>query len=423
MGRERSTQPRGDSREARRSEASGRNRRLRASTTEGCYSPARVSIPGATALVVVWASLGPPTLPPLPGERPPTPPPSDPAEPGDPAKPTRPSGPAPQKPSATQVEPTAPTPQAPAPSAPGPTPVRPTVPLGARPAAPIGLPTAPSPESPASPAPAVIEPPPGPAPGTPPPPATAGERTVARGGVGAEPLPGSDADERPALRLPPPRRPPYSGLGLFIGSGVTFSLALSEQIVSHVLIKRRCIEPFAAQAGIDATTPEEAEQEARGFEHALIQCAPGVLPAVVLRVQSDLSLMATIGLATAGAVVRAQRRAYDDVFADRPATRMLGLRAAGLGLLGTGVITWLTTGALSWGLLASCRDAKCATRARLMAFTTRDAGVVLITAGAGMLTYAVAHGRAYDRVFRDRALSVGTAWVPGGAGLSLAGRF
>jgi hypothetical protein len=40
-----------------------------------------------------------------------------------------------------------------------------------------------------------------------------------------------------------------------------------------------------------------------------------------------------------------------------------------------------------------------------------------------MLTYAIAHGRAYDRFFRDRMLSVGTTWLPGGAGLSLSGRF
>jgi hypothetical protein len=212
-------------------------------------------------------------------------------------------------------------------------------------------------------------------------------------------------------------------VGLFVGASVTFSAALAEQIVAHVLIKRRCIEPFAAQAGGDTTTPEQAEQETRDFADALVRCVPGVLPAMVLRVQSDLALLATIGLASAGAALRAHRQAYDDVFADRPARRMLGLRIAGIGLLSTGVVTWLTTSAVSWGLLGSCRDAKCATRARLMAFTTRDTGVVLIAAGAGMLTYAVAHGRAHDPDFRDRALAVGAAWLPGGGGLSLSGRF
>jgi hypothetical protein len=368
-------------------------------------------------LAVAWALLGPPKLPPLPGEQPLEP---VPTEPG--TKPGTPKGPAPQKPTIKQVEPSAPS-TGPTPQPVGPTPQRPIVPPAAHATPPLGLPGAvPSPGT----GPEVSEPP---VPAPPPAPAEAepkpkGERSIARGGaVGAEPLPGGDEDERPMLRLPPPRRPPYSGVGLFVGASVTLSAALAEQIVAHVMIKRRCIEPFAAQAGNDATTPEEAEQEVRDFADAVVSCAPGVLPAVVLRVHSDLGLLATIGLASAGAAIRASRKAYDDVFADRPAKRMLGLRIAGVGLLGTGVITWLTTGAVSWSLLGSCRDAKCATRARLMAFTTRDTGAVLIAAGAGMLTYAIAHGRAHDRYFRDRALSLGAAWLPGGGGLSLTGRF
>lgn len=376
-------------------------------------------------MAVAWIMLGPPKLPPLPGERPPEP---APTEPG--SKPGAPEGPAPQKPVIKQVEPGSPPPT-------GPAPQRPIVPPAAHATPPLGLPGTTPPAVTPSPSltrsetgrPEVSEPPAA----APPSPATAeaepkpkatGERSVSRGGpVGAEPLPGGDEDERPMLRLPPPRRPPYAGVGLFVGASVTFSAALAEQIVAHVLIKHRCIEPFAAQAGNDATTPEEAEQEVRDFADALVSCAPGVLPAVVLRVHSDLGLLATMGLASAGAALRAHRKAYDDVFADRPAHRMLGLRIAGVGLLSTGVITWLTTGAVSWGLLGSCRDAKCATRARLMAFTTRDTGAVLIAAGAGMLTYAIAHGRAHDRFFRDRALSTGLTWLPGGAGLSLSGRF
>jgi hypothetical protein len=382
----------------------------------GCYSALLVPSLGVSALAVAWALVGPPKLPPLPGERP-----AEPVEP-TPAKPApiEPKGPAPQKPTATPIQPSTPQPQPLTPVAP--TPSRPTVPLAARPTPPPGLPTVPPPTG----QPEVMEPPQpeprGPVPADPE--QAGGERSVARGKpAGAELVPDGDEDERPRLRLPPPRRPPYAGVGLFVGAGVTFSAALAEQIVAHVLIKRRCIEPFAAQAGNDATTPEEAEQEVRDFADALVRCAPGVLPAVVLRVQSDLGLLATIGLAAAGAAARAHRKAYDDVFADRPARPMLGLRIAGVGLLGTGVVTWLTTGAVSWSLLGSCRDAKCATRARLMAFTTRDTGAVLIAAGAGLLTYAVAHGRAHDRYFRDRALSLGASWLPGGGGLSLSGRF
>ncbi|MCX4245378.1 hypothetical protein [Paraliomyxa miuraensis] len=238
--------------------------------------------------------------------------------------------------------------------------------------------------------------------------------------MGAEPLPGGDEDdERPTFHFPPPQRPPYSGVGMFVGAGLTFSAALSEQIVAHVLVKRRCIDPF--DEPVDPMAPPLSEAEDIG--NTLLECAPGVLPALVLRIHSDIGLLATIGLASAGSALRARRRAYDDVFGNRPVRDMKGLRIAGVGLIGTGVVTWLTTGALSWGLLATCRDTKCATRARLVAFTTRDTGAVLIAAGSGMLAYALAHRRAYDRTQRDRALSVGTAWLPGGGGLSVSGRF
>jgi hypothetical protein len=173
----------------------------------------------------------------------------------------------------------------------------------------------------------------------------------------------------------------------------------------------------------DPEMPDDTENEAEDFAQDLQRCAPGVLPAVALRIYSDVGLLATIGLASTGAVMRGRQRAYDDVFADRPVRPMLGLRIAGASLLGVGVMTWLTTGAVSWGLLASCRDAKCATRARLMAFTTRDAGAVLTASGAGMLSYAMAYRRAHDRTLRDRLFSIGTAMLPGGLGLSLRGQF
>lgn len=238
--------------------------------------------------------------------------------------------------------------------------------------------------------------------------------------MGAGMLPGDDP-EPSMLRFPPPRRPPWSGVGLFVGAGVTFSAALTEQIIGHVLVKRRCIDPFAEQAAV--STSEDGEAQAEDFGEALLKCAPGILPAFALRVHSDLGLLATIGLAAAGSALRAQRDAHDDAFSDRPPPNKFALQASGVGLIGLGVVTWLTTGAISWGVLASCRTARCATRARLTAFTTRDTGAVMIAAGSGMLAYAMAHRRAYDRFFRDRAMSVGMSWMPGGPGLTLTGRF
>ncbi|MEX1362458.1 MAG: hypothetical protein AB1Z98_04985 [Nannocystaceae bacterium] len=371
------------------------------------------------AVVALLGWTGPPKLPPLPGEQPPPPPTeTEPAKP-DPTRQPK------------VLEPTAPPPRKPL------EPTQPPLEPALKPA-PWATPSEPRPEP--SPAPSIEEPP-----GVvePPQPETRGPepetetekkgdepdgRRPQRGGPGSAPsmspelLPG-DAPPPAMLRLPPPRRPPYSGVGLFIGAGVTFSIALTEQIVGHVLVKRRCIDPFDNPPEPDPMAPADETSEAEDFGDVLLRCAPGVLPAVALRVQSDLGLLATIGLVSAGAALRARRRAYDDVFGDVAPRRMLGLRVGGISLMGLGVVTWLTTGAVSWGLLATCRDARCATRARLVAFTTRDAGAVLIAGGAGMLTYALAHGRAYDRFFRDRALSVGTAVVPGGAGLSLSGRF
>lgn len=369
------------------------------------------------ALAVAWGLLGPPKLPPLPGERPPEPAPTEdvtavtPTRPTPkPASPSKPSGPAPQRPAARPDPP--PTTPEPSPS---------TVPGGSQPQPLPGVPTVPGPR--------VAEPPQpearGPAPETTEdaPPARRREGPGSAPAMGDELLPGEE-QERPVLRFPPPVRPPYSGTGLMIGAGISFGASLAEQIVAHVLVKRRCIDPLGRPMEPDPMSPDEVQDEAQDFGQTLLRCAPGVLPAVALRIYSDVGLLTTIGLAAGGAAMAARQRAYDDVFADRAAPPMLGLRIAGASLVGVGVITWLTTGAVSWGLLASCRDAACASRARLMAFTTRDAGAVLTAAGAGMLSYTLAHRRAYDRTLRERLLSVGTTFVPGGgAGLSVSGRF
>src|SRR5690606_18430953 len=163
----------------------------------------------------------------------------------------------------------------------------------------------------------------------------------------------------PSFRLPPPERPPFSAVGLFAGAAVTFVSALTEQIVAHVLVDRRCVRPLS-----------EAEYEdAESVGEAVDRCAPSVLPAVVLRVHSDIALLATIGLATAGGVARGRRDAWDHVFRIERQPRITGMRVAGIALMATGVITWFTAGAAAWGWLGSCKTASCVNRARIMAFT------------------------------------------------------
>jgi len=241
-------------------------------------------------------------------------------------------------------------------------------------------------------------------------------------------------DPRPTLpRLPPPPRPRYRGTGLFIGAGVTFAVALAEQIVAHVLVKRQCIDPIAANAMmetdpvvIDPNDPPDPEDlpgnPTDELGEIVTQCAPGVVPALALRVHSDLGLLAMIGMSAAGGALRARRRAWDGVFEGTPHADFVGLRAAGIGLLAGGVITWFSTSAASWAWLTSCETGRCATRARLMNFTTRDASALMVAAGAGMLAFSETHRRASTQFERDRIFSLGVARLPGGLMLGLHGR-
>lgn len=245
-------------------------------------------------------------------------------------------------------------------------------------------------------------------------------------------LPGATEDAPERLRFPPPKRPPYSGTGLFIGAGVTLAVAIAEQVVAHILVKRRCIDPIAADQAmmnvdpipIDPTDPPTTGELTGSDEFGEIvsQCAPGVVPALALRVHSDIGLLATVGLAAAGGANRGRQRAFDAVFRGGSTDYGVGLRAAGITLIATGVVTWFSTGAASWAWLGSCKTARCATRARLMNFTTRDTAAVLAATGGALLAFAEVRRRSTDRFIRDRALSVGLSRVPGGALLAVGGR-
>lgn len=360
-----------------------------------------------TSLVVASAMMGPPKLPPMPGQSTP---------PEEPAPQT------PKPPGATAKLPGAPTAK---PKAVTPAPAQPATPTGPAAAQP------PTPKTPAGsgsgfevpnaepPQPEPIAKPPAPSPSKPP-----------RAGEGASPsmnpaggppmLPGADpSTTRP--KLPPPSRPPHRGIGLFVGAGTAFAVALAQQIAGHIIVKRRCIEPVAEQSAM--TDPFDSDTDAEEIGNAIIECVPGVLPIVALRVNSDLALLAAVGMATAGAVLRGERQAYDDAFASRMSKRIPALRGAGIGLVAGGALTWLTLGPASWGVLAKCDNAKCASRARAMAFISRDVGVALAAAGAGMLAFSESYRRRHEAFSRERAL----LWAPvvgrGFAGISLMQRF
>jgi hypothetical protein len=239
-------------------------------------------------------------------------------------------------------------------------------------------------------------------------------------------------------RLPPPTRPPYRGTGMFIAAGVTFSVALAEQIVAHVLVKRRCTDPVQRRIDEDAanepTDPTldadgngvpdilEIPDEAERAGELVIDCIPGVVPAIALRVHSDIGLLATIGLATAAGLLRARRAAYDDVFGQRAQRQFRAFRIAGLSLVAGGVVTWFATGAGTWGWLAGCDDGRCVTRARLTNFLTRDTSALMIASGGALLGFSEAYRRNFDRFARDRAWSIGPTVGATSVGLTIQGR-
>ena len=325
------------------------------------------------ACALVLSLAGPPVLPPLPGEA------------------------TPEEPEAETAEPT--------PAQPEPEVAEPTPAEGG-----FSIPTRQEPPQPEN-----TGPPPAPTPATegskPAPPRADGPTAAPRiGEAPASDLPPDAA----ALKLPPPARPPYRGTGLFIGAGVAFAVALTEQIIAHRLVKTRCIDPIGRG---EYDTSEDVGEVFTG-------CAPGVLPAFALRVHSDIGLLVAVGLATAGGMTRGNHDAYGDVF-DPPGRRreVAGLRIAGISLIGAGMVSWLTTGAASWGVVGNCGSARCVNAGRLMGFITRDVSAAMVASGAGMLGFAEAYRRRHDGYSRDRLLSIGPSLSFQGAGLRLSGRF
>ncbi len=269
------------------------------------------------------------------------------------------------------------------------------------------------PETTEPPQPGLIGPPSGPAEPAEAKPPAPGQGPTAAPRIGE--LPTSELPPSSAYApLPPPVRPPYRGTGLFIGAGIAAAVALTEQIIAHRLVKTRCIDPIGRG---EVDTADDVGDVFR-------QCAPGVLPALALRVHSDIGLLAAVGLATAGGMTRGNADAYSDVF-DPPGRRrtVAGLRIAGISLIGAGVVSWLTTGAAAWGVVGNCGTARCVNRGRLMGFITRDLSAAMVASGAGMLGFAETYRRRHDGYSRDRTLSIGPTVSLEGAGMRVGGRF
>lgn len=208
-------------------------------------------------------------------------------------------------------------------------------------------------------------------------------------------------------------------MGLFAGAGVAFAAALTEQIVAHVLVKRRCIDPVARRLAEPVEVPDDFER----VGEAVLRCVPGVLPAIALRVNSDLALAASVGMVAAGTLLRGERDAYDHVFSGGRRRELTKFRGAGIGLVAGGALTWLTLSPAAWGVLAKCATARCATGARAMGFSVRSVGAALVAVGAGLLGYSEAYRRNHERYTRERAWTFAPQFAPGMAGLGVSGRF
>jgi hypothetical protein len=165
------------------------------------------------------------------------------------------------------------------------------------------------------------------------------------------------------------------------------------------------------------------DEEAEQIGNAIIKCGPGALPAIALRVHSDLALIAAIGMAAGGAALRAQRNSYDHVFSAKKRKDIGKLRWAGVGLVIGGAVTYLVTGPTSWGVMSKCATGDCVARMRIMGFVTRDISAVMIASGAGMLAYAESYRINHEKFGREKALAFAPSFGRGFAGFSLSGRF
>ncbi len=343
---------------------------------------------GGVVLAMTLTVAGPPPLPPLPGQ--------------SGSEPAPRAGPLPQRPA----------PKAPAPA---------SVPEASRPAPTPNDAARPGPEPQGVEAPAtdeftrpvLVEPPQpepiAPSPPEPPP----GAHTTATEAPRMKDGPGRIGEEE-SLRvpLPPPERPPHSGVGLFATAGVLFALAVVEQAVGQVLVQRRCIDPLEGMV----LTPED-------LDDAVFTCTSGVLPAFILQIHAGLNIVGAMALTAGGGGLRAERDAWDDVFKAERNRAHAKLRGTGVSLIAGGFGVWLTSSAVTFGLMVRCNTGGCVRRNRITGFVIRDVGFAMMTAGVGLLTYGEIYRRRRGLFDRERRMTLSPMAFGEGGGFVVGGRF
>lgn len=218
----------------------------------------------------------------------------------------------------------------------------------------------------------------------------------------------------PTIETPP--KPDAKGTGAFVTSGVLFVAAIGEYIAAHSLLKKRCVRPLA---GADLLG-DEADQY-------VADCSITMLQAGALKLHGSINALASIGIAAAGASIRARYDAHHDVFESGRHKKTQPLRTAGASLLGVGLFTWLGSAVGTWAGTIACTELGCVERLRTAQNVLTLSSFALITSGTGMLTY----GLLYERRYTENATIYGhiqrMQLLPTASrnhvGVSLVGRF
>lgn len=213
---------------------------------------------------------------------------------------------------------------------------------------------------PPPPPPAVRRPPPPPPP-RPPPPPPAKPRAVV-------PLPAVEppiATPSPPVPVRPDPRPLGGGVGLSLGAGAALTTSIGLQVVAHMLVRRRCLDPLVSSEnpGIDRA--------------AIARCVADEPGLVAASVGGGLGMLASVGLAGGAGWARGGSASRSD------RTPRRGARAVGAIFVALGLSTIIT----STAQFGECATSQCHSDMRIVDLVVRNAGALLVAGGTGMLTH------------------------------------
>lgn len=224
--------------------------------------------------------------------------------------------------------------------------------------------------------------------------------------------------------------PPTRGTGWLAAAGVVGGMALVQHAVVVGVFNGTC--GVVTEAATDASmmmdeemTDEETAEEVAGLAALGVACAATVTPSLIVRLGTPVLLGASLGMAAAGAGVRARSDAFRDRFGRHKTKRWKGITYDVVGgtLLGVGLLLWISSRASLLGNGVNCGSISCYTR---YDFSTLHGSAAMTISGAAVLTYGLAYRRAqrhYGRPGVPVELQLSPSVSRNTGGLSLAGRF